>query len=246
MVFSLNGYFFEDYLSEANRATSANDLFYVLLQAINRHGFDSALFSLITDHDDIGQKADFGIICSYSESWMSHYFERWCRNIDPAALDIARHDEVFFWGDMPELMRLRKDQHALMFLESDACLRCGLAVPLRGMDGQFAALGFAATEKKDSNEYDLDMVTAYANHFYVAYKRLYRKEDRQDAVFLTPKEREVLTWVASGKTDSEIASILNLSRNTIDAHVRKVFKKLNANSRVLASVKAISMGLIHI
>ncbi|WP_435640954.1 helix-turn-helix transcriptional regulator [Micavibrio aeruginosavorus] len=246
MTVGLDNYFFEDYLREANRAASTDELFSVLMGAVGRHGFNSALFALITDHDDIGQKADFGIVRSYSESWMDYYFEKGYGNIDPVTLSISTQSEIFCWDDLPRLMRMTKDQHVLLKQADDAGLRNGVAVPLRGVGNQLAALGFATAEKKDACDGDLDIISAYANHFYVAYKRLHRQEKQLATVVLTAKEREVLTWAASGKTDAEIAVILNLSRNTIDTHMRKIFKKLDANSRVLASVKAISMGLIHI
>jgi DNA-binding CsgD family transcriptional regulator len=51
--------------------------------------------------------------------------------------------------------------------------------------------------------------------------------------------------VASGKTDAEIAIILGISRNTVDTHMRHVFAKLGAHSRVMAVVKAIAEGIVH-
>ncbi len=51
---------------------------------------------------------------------------------------------------------------------------------------------------------------------------------------LTPREREVLTWVAEGKRDSEIALMLNLSVRTIEQHVRSCLKKLHVETRTAA------------
>jgi DNA-binding CsgD family transcriptional regulator/lambda repressor-like predicted transcriptional regulator len=63
-------------------------------------------------------------------------------------------------------------------------------------------------------------------------------------ITLTAKEKNILTWVAAGKTDDEIAILLSLSRHTINKHLRGLYEKLNANSRTLAVVRGISMGLI--
>ena len=51
---------------------------------------------------------------------------------------------------------------------------------------------------------------------------------------LTPREREILHWVAEGKRDSEIATILNLSVRTIEQHVRTCLRKLNVETRTAA------------
>jgi DNA-binding CsgD family transcriptional regulator len=48
---------------------------------------------------------------------------------------------------------------------------------------------------------------------------------------LTPREREILGWVAEGKRDGEIATILNLSVRTVEQHVRSCLRKFNVETR---------------
>ena len=62
---------------------------------------------------------------------------------------------------------------------------------------------------------------------------------------LSPRETEVLTWIAAGKTDEEIAVILGISRNTVDTHMRHVFRKLDATNRVTAVVAGLTHGYIR-
>lgn len=49
---------------------------------------------------------------------------------------------------------------------------------------------------------------------------------------LTPKEISVVELVASGKSNKEIASILDISENTVKTHISNVYKKLNINYRI--------------
>jgi non-specific serine/threonine protein kinase len=60
---------------------------------------------------------------------------------------------------------------------------------------------------------------------------------------LTPREREVLRLVAAGKTDSEIASTLFISRRTASEHVGNILLKLGARSRANAVALALRNGL---
>jgi DNA-binding CsgD family transcriptional regulator len=63
-------------------------------------------------------------------------------------------------------------------------------------------------------------------------------------VKLSPRESEVLTWVAKGKCDSEIAIILNMSERTARFHVANAKAKLDTMTRVQAVTKAMELGLI--
>jgi transcriptional regulator EpsA len=54
---------------------------------------------------------------------------------------------------------------------------------------------------------------------------------------LTEREREVMHWVAGGKTNPEIASILEISAFTVKNHMQRVFKKLEVANRAQAVSK---------
>ncbi|WP_435640955.1 helix-turn-helix transcriptional regulator [Micavibrio aeruginosavorus] len=242
----LNNYFFEDYLRAANQADTVDALFSVLMKAVGRHGFNRAVFGMMTDHLDIDKKAGFGIAYSYPDDWVQYYNEKKLQYIDPVMTLGSVRSESFLWSDLDRLVSLTKTQKQFLLLAEDAGLRNGLCAPFHGPHNQIAGIGLATTEKKDAFDGNVDLVTAYCSHFYVAYKRLMRRDSAVEHIVLTNKESEVLTWAAAGKTDAEIAVILNISHNTVDTHMRKIFQKLGANSRVLAAVKAISLGLISV
>jgi DNA-binding NarL/FixJ family response regulator len=58
---------------------------------------------------------------------------------------------------------------------------------------------------------------------------------------LTPREAEVLLWIAQGKNNEEIGIILGTSRNTIKKHVIHLLAKLGVESRNAAAVRAIEV-----
>jgi DNA-binding NarL/FixJ family response regulator len=61
---------------------------------------------------------------------------------------------------------------------------------------------------------------------------------------LTDREREVLTHVARGLSNSELAETLFISENTVKTHVKRVITKLGARDRVQAVVMAYEGGLM--
>ncbi len=61
---------------------------------------------------------------------------------------------------------------------------------------------------------------------------------------LTARETEVLTLVATGKTNREISSALVISEHTVARHVQNIFAKLDVSSRTAASAFAFEHGLV--
>ncbi len=60
---------------------------------------------------------------------------------------------------------------------------------------------------------------------------------------LTPREKEVLVYLAEGASTKEIADKLGLQIVTVKLHVRGVCRKLNAKNRTQAALKAQELGL---
>lgn len=55
---------------------------------------------------------------------------------------------------------------------------------------------------------------------------------------LTPRETEVLSWLAKGKTNRDIADILGMSHRTVNKHLEHVFEKLGVETRSAATALA--------
>ena len=72
----------------------------------------------------------------------------------------------------------------------------------------------------------------------------YRKNVTDPLDLLSNREREVLKLIAEGKTNKEIATVLNLSVYTVDSHRGKVMEKLNLHSTGELVRFAMKHGLI--
>jgi two-component system nitrate/nitrite response regulator NarL len=60
---------------------------------------------------------------------------------------------------------------------------------------------------------------------------------------LSPREREILRFLARGASNKEIARSLDLAESTVKIHMQNILKKLNLVSRVQAAVYAVQHGL---
>ena len=62
-----------------------------------------------------------------------------------------------------------------------------------------------------------------------------------ESLGLSPREAQVLLWIAQGKNNEEIGIILGASRNTIKKHVLHVLEKLGVETRNAAAIRAIEL-----
>jgi DNA-binding CsgD family transcriptional regulator len=69
---------------------------------------------------------------------------------------------------------------------------------------------------------------------------LFLEEKRQE-IRLTAREREVLAWVARGKTNAEIAQLLWLAPSTVRKHLENVYAKLGVSTRTAAVVRFLGL-----
>ena len=71
------------------------------------------------------------------------------------------------------------------------------------------------------------------------------KAAEKSGLRLTERELQVLTWVARGKSSSDIAAILGISERTVNFHLDNAMRKAGVATRVQAAVKCAMLKLIE-
>jgi two-component system response regulator NreC len=110
---------------------------------------------------------------------------------------------------------------------------------------------------KDSAEYDLIAAIkavsegkaffspAISKMLVEDYMRQMRERDVEDSYeLLTTREREILQLLAEGKSNKDVAALLNLSLYTVETHRSNIFQKLNLHSSAELILYAIRKGVI--
>lgn len=77
------------------------------------------------------------------------------------------------------------------------------------------------------------------------FRELADKQKEDSFELLTPREREILQLAAEGKSNKEIANLLNLSLYTVDTHRSNILHKLNLHSVPELILYAVRKGIIH-
>jgi DNA-binding NarL/FixJ family response regulator len=68
----------------------------------------------------------------------------------------------------------------------------------------------------------------------------------QPAISLTPREREILEWMATPNTYKQIAARLSVSEETVRSHAKNILEKLEQPNRAQAVLAAVRGGLIKL
>jgi len=66
------------------------------------------------------------------------------------------------------------------------------------------------------------------------------EEEKSRNALLSAREQEILNWIKAGKTNFEIASILDISPYTVKNHVKKILEKMAVPNRISAAMKRLS------
>jgi LuxR family transcriptional activator of bioluminescence operon len=128
-------------------------------------------------------------------------------------------------------------------------LSSGACLSLRGANHQMLAIGFST----DQPTHDFSMHPELVGVLYLAGATMLehsmsvsrsRADSEPLATALTAREREVLQWVAAGKTRWEISQILQIGERTVKFHVCNVLEKLGALNKQHAVVRAIHLGIL--
>jgi two-component system, NarL family, response regulator NreC len=110
---------------------------------------------------------------------------------------------------------------------------------------------------KDSAESDLisaiEAITSGKSFFSAGVRKILKEDyifrlaklgSEDTYELLTPREREVLQLAAEGKSNKEIAALLNLSLYTVETHRTHVLQKLNIHSVPELVLYAVRKGII--
>ncbi|HMM55773.1 MAG TPA: LuxR C-terminal-related transcriptional regulator [Candidatus Desulfobacillus sp.] len=118
------------------------------------------------------------------------------------------------------------------------CSAHGIAGPDHGYGTFFLFLGGLAEESQRRAR----RLALIVPHLYATLNRVSRAERQAGEALakgkrLSAREIEIMRWVGAGKTNQEIANILNLSPYTVKNHLQKILRKLNVANRAQASAK---------
>ncbi len=185
---------------------------------------------------------------SYSPEWGARYSEAGYARIDPVVEGASRSFLPINWKSLP--WDTRKRRQFLMEAVECGLGNQGYTVPVRGPNGQFAlfVVNSTATDSEwqnfiETHKSDLLIVAHFFHQKVLEIEKIFGSPP---APVLSSREKDVLTYIALGKSRAQVAYDLKISENTLRVYLDSARHKLCALNIQHAVAIGVQKGLINV
>ena len=241
-----------DLLDRLRAAGTAEDMFAELDRHLKGLGFEhnQYIFASLPDGptpaEVLGSMDRF--FSSHRTAFLEQYLELDMVGEDVGTLHCLHGREPVHWRDPALAAHLSESTLACEQLGWDHGLRNGLYVPLRIGDGPGrGGAGLSATGLDDGEFRKLiaDYGREALESLQLFHQAVHTETDPATEHGLTGREREVLTWLATGMVQKQVADRMDIRPKTVEKHVASACAKLNARNATHAVAKAMVLGALR-
>jgi LuxR family quorum sensing-dependent transcriptional regulator len=230
------------FVDALDRLSTVGDIANAFGHAVARHGIQHFIATGLSVK---GQPFEDTVIAS---RWPAEFFMLYVANdyarFDPLIRRSMQSHMPFEW--QADAYRSDGDPRVveIMRRSADFGLKRGYLVPIHGPKGYEGCVSMAA------DALQLPAHAKSAVHLMALYAfdrmRTLRGKLPDRKIPLTTREREVLSWVAAGKSAAQISQALKISKRTVDEHSQTAARKLGAANRTQAVAIAMRERIIEI
>lgn len=236
----------ESFLQGVDAAKNDGELHKVVRKQITRQGFEFFSYQLLLPPS--GPRILL-YLTGFQKEWSLRYFERKYIRDDLVSRHAAASVKPFLWNEITH-ERFYTPTQKIMFSEgAEFGLKAGGTIPIHGPGAAKALFSVANRVSKEEfakafllERHELQIVATYM-HDRLLQLGL-QKPPSAPNMRLSPREAEVLTWIANGKKNDEISTILNISEPMVKEYTTNACHKLDTSTRTHAVAVAILHGLI--
>lgn len=235
----------ESFIRRIDAATELAHICDALDRRLRDMGFSRFAYWLIWPPE--GARKPF-YLTNYPDKWSEHYIRENYASHDYVGRYASTSTVPFVWSDVSKRIALTKQQKIIFDEARSAGLGDGGTVPIHGPGSAKATLS-VANDMREADFQELFRLRRHEIHLMATYVHekimsfgLYAPLDSD--IRLTPRETELLTWIAKGKNYWEAAMILDIREDTVKEHLKNTRAKLSASNTTHAIAIALLHGLI--
>jgi LuxR family quorum sensing-dependent transcriptional regulator len=180
---------------------------------------------------------------NWPPGWYARYNERGYLHLDPVIRKLRTTTMPVVWSEAPYDPSSDKSGHAVMTEAREFSLNNGLSIPIYTLSGDQAAVSFGGRhfELGNADQKALHLIAIYAHNRAATLRSGVRNFRHRK---LSPREIEILRWVAAGFSSRDISERLNIAYTTVETHIQHACRKLDSAGRTQAVAEAIRTRLI--
>ena len=231
-------------IEAAQKARDLTDLTAIVQPAMGHLGVTHYIYGQATNaHGARAPLAHFGVA---HLSWGVHYAERKLVTKDAMFPWALRSTDPFTWQGVRDLGQVDRDGETVLQDARAFQLTDGFVVPVHHLNGASGAVVMMGDKDLDWSPRQRSEAHLLAIYFAAVGRKLAAEVTPTSKPLLSRRQRECLQWVRAGKTDWEIAQILNLSEHTVIEYLEEARKRLGVRTRTQAVIEAIIRGQITV
>jgi LuxR family transcriptional regulator, quorum-sensing system regulator BjaR1 len=228
-----------DFIEDVERYSTVDGVMDAMAQEFGRFGFERLILTGLPNPE---QKLEQMVLAKRvpPEFWTLYTKNQYIR-VDPVARRCHQSANPFEWSEAPYDSENEPRAAELMNRATDFRMLRGFTVPIHSVAGYEACVSLGG-EHLDLNVRSKPAIHLMAMYAFDRVRRLIAppKPVRK----LTPRQREVIAWTASGKSAWEIGVIIGVTQRTVEEHIATACRKLGATNRTQAVALSIREGLI--
>lgn len=235
----------EDYIERTLACQTETGLFELFDDFVGAYGVIVSSYNIIAEHLQAVPVENTLVRETFPRDWVMHYIRKRYWEIDPISDQARREARPFRPSKLAQMRHLDARQKQFLADLEAAGLSEGIAVPVFGPLGTMAYFGLARVketlELTRAQELTLQYACLQTHNRYFDLASIEQPIPRKP---LSPREKQVLSLVAGGLSNVVIAERMNITENTVDTLLRRVFIKLGVNNRISAVLTGLGEGLI--
>lgn len=182
---------------------------------------------------------------TWPQDWLEEYQANQYFADDPMLIETRRRTTPFLSSQMAETATFTSEGAKVVAAAAAYGWAEVMAVPIHGPFSYQGLVTMASLAPAPVSAVDIALLRAMALAVHErAQASVGFGQSTQSPVELSPREKDVMRWVAAGKTDAEIAIILGIAAATAHYHVERVKTRLDTRSRSEAVAMLVLAGSI--
>ncbi len=236
-----------DYLEAMLGAKSIETAWALHSRKMRDYGFDRLIYGAnrFYTFDDFSDKSDWVVLTNHDKAYIDVFFGRALYFHAPMAIWAAQNTGVCSWQwaiDQRQAGQFSKPQCDILDLNEKMGVVAGYSISFDHISERFKA-GIGLCAKRGMSQADVEDIWASKGQEILILNSLMNLKvstlpHEGPGKPLTARQREVLQWIADGKTAQDTATIMGLNLATVEKHLRLARERLVAETTAQAVMKA--------